>query len=103
MPYPPPRATWLPLVEAALAEDLGPGDATSLALIEPDQKGEARLEARQELVVCGLEVAREVFAQRGRRASSRARQDGDVVAPLRGARRWCAAARSGSWRPSAPR
>jgi nicotinate-nucleotide pyrophosphorylase (carboxylating) len=80
MPNPPPRATWLPLVEAALAEDLGPGDATSLALIEPDQKGEARLEARQELVVCGLEVAREVFARRGVELEARA-QDGDVVAP----------------------
>jgi nicotinate-nucleotide pyrophosphorylase (carboxylating) len=80
MPNPPPRASWLPLVEAALAEDLGPGDATSLALIEPDQKGEARLEARQELVVCGLEVAREVFAQRGVDFEARA-QDGDEVAP----------------------
>jgi nicotinate-nucleotide pyrophosphorylase (carboxylating) len=80
MHHPPPRATWLPLVEAALAEDLGPGDATSLALIEPDQKGEARLEARAELVVCGLEVAREVFAQRGVELEPRA-ADGDVVAP----------------------
>src|SRR5258707_15863922 len=80
MHHPPPRSTWLPLVEAALAEDLGPGDATSLALIEPDQKGEARLEARAELVVCGLEVAREVFAQRGVELEPRA-ADGDVVAP----------------------
>src|SRR5258705_2293024 len=80
MTHPPPRATWLPLVEAALAEDLGPGDATSLALIEPDQKGEARLEARAELVACGLEVAREVFAQRGVELEPRA-ADRDVVAP----------------------
>jgi len=80
MHHPPPRATWLPLVEAALAEDLGPGDATSLALIEPDAKGEARLEARQELSVCGLEIAAEVFAQRGVELEPRA-ADGDRVAP----------------------
>ncbi len=61
----PARATWLWLVEAALAEDIGPGDATSLALLSPDAVGEARLEARDAIVVAGLEVAREVFAQRG--------------------------------------
>jgi len=65
MPNLPPRATWLPLVEAALAEDLGPGDATSQALLSPEDTGAAVLEARAEIVVCGLEVAREVFAQRG--------------------------------------
>jgi nicotinate-nucleotide pyrophosphorylase (carboxylating) len=80
----PPRATWLPLVEAALAEDIGPGDATSLALLSPDDRGAAVLEARAELVVCGLELAREVFAQRGV-ACELAARDGDVVqnkAPL---------------------
>jgi nicotinate-nucleotide pyrophosphorylase (carboxylating) len=61
----PPRASWLPLVEAALAEDLGPGDATSAALISADVPGSARLEARQDLVVCGLELAAEVFARLG--------------------------------------
>jgi nicotinate-nucleotide pyrophosphorylase (carboxylating) len=65
MPSLPPRATWLPLVEAALAEDLGPGDATSQALLSPEARGAAVLEARAEIVVCGLEIAREVFAQRG--------------------------------------
>ncbi|MFI5315651.1 MAG: carboxylating nicotinate-nucleotide diphosphorylase [Myxococcota bacterium] len=74
----PPRATWLPLVEAALAEDLGPGDATSLALLSPDDRGEAVLEARGEIVVCGLELAREVFAQRGVHCESLAR-DGDAA------------------------
>ena len=61
----PPRASWLPLVEAALAEDVGPGDATTLALIAPQARGSARLEARQPLVVCGSEIAREVFARFG--------------------------------------
>jgi nicotinate-nucleotide pyrophosphorylase (carboxylating) len=62
---PPPRAGWLPLVEAALAEDVGPGDATTLALIPPQSRGSARLEARQPVVVCGMEIAREVFARCG--------------------------------------
>jgi hypothetical protein len=39
MTHVPPRATWVWLVEAALAEDLGPGDATSLALLSADAKG----------------------------------------------------------------
>jgi nicotinate-nucleotide pyrophosphorylase (carboxylating) len=61
----PARATWLWLVEAALAEDIGPGDATSEALLASDAVGEARLEARDAIVVAGLAIAREVFAQRG--------------------------------------
>jgi nicotinate-nucleotide pyrophosphorylase (carboxylating) len=80
MPTLPPRATWLWLVEAALAEDLGPGDATSLALLSPGDTGEAVLEARAEIVVCGLEVAGEVFAQRGVRCELVAR-DGDDATP----------------------
>ncbi|HXX49039.1 MAG TPA: carboxylating nicotinate-nucleotide diphosphorylase [Myxococcota bacterium] len=80
----PPRATWLWLVEAALAEDLGPGDATSLAVLRPGDRGVAVLEARAEIVVSGLEVAREVFAQRGV-ACELVAADGEVVqskAPL---------------------
>jgi nicotinate-nucleotide pyrophosphorylase (carboxylating) len=88
----PPRATWVWLVEAALAEDLGPGDATSLALLSPDATGEARLEARQSLVVAGLEVAREVFAQRGVEVEPLAddgaeAEAGDVLARVRGTAR----------------
>jgi nicotinate-nucleotide pyrophosphorylase (carboxylating) len=52
----------MPLVERALAEDLGPGDATSAAVLAPDARGEAVVEARQPLVVCGLAVAEAVFA-----------------------------------------
>jgi nicotinate-nucleotide pyrophosphorylase (carboxylating) len=52
-------------VQAALDEDLGPGDATSEALIPPDLVGSARLEAREDLVLCGLPLAAEVFARCG--------------------------------------
>jgi len=76
----PSRATWLWLVEAALAEDIGPGDATSEALLSRDAQGEARLEARDAIVVAGLAIACEVFAQRGVTLSARV-EDGAAVAP----------------------
>ena len=53
--------TWHPLVLLAIREDLGPGDVTSALVIPEDAVGEARIEARQELVVCGLPVAQHVF------------------------------------------
>jgi nicotinate-nucleotide pyrophosphorylase (carboxylating) len=86
---PPPRASWLPLVDAALAEDVGPGDATTLALIEPRSQGSARLEARQPLVVCGTEIAREVFARFGvefaiELADGAAAEPGGIVGQARG-------------------
>jgi nicotinate-nucleotide pyrophosphorylase (carboxylating) len=76
----PPRSSWLPLVEAALAEDLGPGDATSAALLSAEVRGSARLEARQDLVVCGLELAAEVFARLGAEFAVEV-GDGENVAP----------------------
>ncbi|MFQ5426465.1 MAG: nicotinate-nucleotide diphosphorylase, partial [Gaiellales bacterium] len=62
-PSMPPAETWLPLVELALAEDLGPGDVTSPLVVGPDREGDAILEAREPLVVCGIELAAEVFQQ----------------------------------------
>jgi nicotinate-nucleotide pyrophosphorylase (carboxylating) len=57
----PPAHTWLPLVARALEEDVGPGDVSSMLVIPGDLTGAAVIEARQELVVCGLDVARAVF------------------------------------------
>ena len=51
----------MPLVARALDEDLGAGDVTSEALIDADALGEAIVEARQPLRVCGLPVAAAVF------------------------------------------
>jgi len=59
----PPSSTWCPLVELALAEDLGPGDVTTQITIPPDATGRARIESRQEMVVCGVPVVCEVFRQ----------------------------------------
>jgi nicotinate-nucleotide pyrophosphorylase (carboxylating) len=58
--FPPPH-TWRPLLAWALAEDLGPGDATTPLVVPASQEGEAVIEARQRLVVCGLPLAAAVF------------------------------------------
>jgi nicotinate-nucleotide pyrophosphorylase (carboxylating) len=79
----PPADTWLPLVELALAEDVGPGDVTSRLLIDPERRGDAVIEARQPLVVCGLAVAAEVFEQLDPEIEFRPRlRDGDRADPL---------------------
>jgi nicotinate-nucleotide pyrophosphorylase (carboxylating) len=57
----PERRTWWPLVELALAEDIGPGDVTTPLVVEPLRQGGAVLEAREPLVVCGLDVADAIF------------------------------------------
>ncbi len=49
------------LIRAALAEDIGTGDLTSMYFIPADQRGRARVVARQRLVVSGAGVAEEVF------------------------------------------
>jgi nicotinate-nucleotide pyrophosphorylase (carboxylating) len=49
------------LIARALAEDMGPGDATTLALVAADAAARARIVARHELVVAGAGVAAEVF------------------------------------------
>jgi len=50
------------LIRLALEEDIGPGDVTTEALIEPDRVARAVIVAKESLVLAGLQVAREVFA-----------------------------------------
>lgn len=49
------------LIELAIEEDLGRGDATSQAVVGPGTSATAHLVARQPLTVAGLEVAAAVF------------------------------------------
>jgi len=49
------------LIRSALAEDIGPGDLTSRALLTGEEIGAAQAIAKSELVVAGLEVFREAF------------------------------------------
>jgi nicotinate-nucleotide pyrophosphorylase (carboxylating) len=59
----PPERTWFPLVELAVSEDIGAGDATTPLVVEAGRQGSAIIEARQPLVVCGLEIAFAVFRE----------------------------------------
>jgi len=49
------------LIELALEEDLGRGDATTQAIIAPQTAAVAHLVARQRLIVAGLDLAAAVF------------------------------------------
>jgi nicotinate-nucleotide pyrophosphorylase (carboxylating) len=62
-PRPPAPEDWRVLLDLALAEDVGRGDLTSELVLEPDARCRARVEARQDLVVCGLPIVRAVFAR----------------------------------------
>jgi nicotinate-nucleotide pyrophosphorylase (carboxylating) len=49
------------LIDRALAEDVGPGDLTTAALVPPDARTRALITQKAEGVVAGLEVAEAVF------------------------------------------
>jgi nicotinate-nucleotide pyrophosphorylase (carboxylating) len=51
------------LVKLALAEDIGPGDITTKAIIPGRQKAKAVILAKEAGIVAGLEIAKEVFRQ----------------------------------------
>lgn len=51
----------LRVIEAALAEDIGAGDATSSAVIPEGVRFHGVMRARHSMVIAGLPVAREVF------------------------------------------
>lgn len=51
------------LIDLALAEDLGHGDVTSLATVETDAQARAEVRAKQDLVLCGVDVFVRVFAK----------------------------------------
>ncbi len=71
-----------PLIELAIAEDIGPGDATSEAVLPPDLALHARIVAKSAGVVAGLPVAGAVFARVGPGLRFVAHvQDGARVAP----------------------
>ncbi len=51
------------IISEALLEDIREGDHTSLATIPPESKGTAELIIKQEGILAGTEVAREVYRQ----------------------------------------
>ena len=51
------------LIDLALDEDAGLGDVTSRAIFPPSHRSRAFIEARQDLTLCGVDVAAAVFAR----------------------------------------
>lgn len=68
------------LVRLALEEDVGPGDVTTRAVVDPAARGTARIVAKQPLVVSGQSAAAEVFRQLDARYTA-VEADGAEVTP----------------------
>lgn len=58
-------------VAAALAEDIGSGDVTTLATVPENARARAAMVAREPLVLCGLAFVTEAFAQLDPRVACR--------------------------------
>jgi len=50
-----------PLIKMAIEEDLGTGDMTSELLFKDDTIAKSNIISREEIVVCGMDVAREIL------------------------------------------
>lgn len=71
-----------PLIELAVAEDIGPGDATSEAVLPADLTLQGRIVAKTSGIVAGMPVAEAVFVRVEPALCFTSRvQDGDRVSP----------------------
>ena len=69
-------------VRAALDEDIGPGDATTIATVPADARAVALMRAREPLIPAGLDLAEAAFRALSSEAQIlRLAQDGNRVAP----------------------
>jgi len=68
------------LVRLALAEDVGPADVTTESTVPAGRTGTALIRAKAPLVVCGHDVAQEVFSQVGARYTALV-EEGREVSP----------------------
>ena len=55
------------LIQMAIEEDLGQGDMTSKLLFRDDTIAKSNIISREEIVVCGMDVAREILRQYDKR------------------------------------
>ena len=70
------------VLDLALEEDVGRGDATTTAVIEETQEAEADIVVREKAVICGLGVLEAVFTRFDWRTRVRMKiSDGDPAAP----------------------
>ena len=57
----------LPLIQMAIEEDLGQGDMTSRLLFKDDTIAKSNIISREEIIVCGVDVAREILKRYDKR------------------------------------
>ncbi len=50
-----------PLIKMAIEEDLGTGDVTSEILFTDNEQAKADIVSREEIVVCGMDIASEIL------------------------------------------
>lgn len=68
------------LVDAALQEDVGDGDHSTLSCIPADAKGTAVLKIKQDGILAGVDVAEKIFRYKKPNAVfSKKKQDGDAM------------------------
>ena len=68
------------LIHAALQEDIGDGDHSTLSCIPADARGKALLKIKQNGVLAGMEVAEQIFKKRDRTSVfSSFKKDGDEM------------------------
>ena len=68
------------LVTAALHEDIGEGDHSTLSCIPPDKRGKAVLKIKQDGILAGMAVAQKIFAMQQPDSHFTAfKQDGDAM------------------------
>jgi len=56
-----------PIIQMAIEEDLGQGDTTSELLFKDDTMAKANIISREEIVVCGMPVVKEILANYDKR------------------------------------
>ena len=70
------------LIHLALQEDIGPGDITTDRLVDRDQRGRGSIIAKEDLIIAGLEIARQVFTALDPEIEWQPRcTDGDALVP----------------------
>jgi nicotinate-nucleotide pyrophosphorylase (carboxylating) len=70
------------LIDAALKEDVGDGDHSSLSCIPPRARGKASLKIKQEGILAGMAVAKEIFSYKESDSQFNSfKKDGDAMQP----------------------
>src|SRR3989338_11302018 len=57
------KARVIPIIKAALKEDIGKGDITTSAIVDKFDSSKATIITKEDCVVCGLEIAEWLMAQ----------------------------------------